>query len=200
MKKLTYIFLLIVSFSIIGCENKRCETEQTDSLAQYRDTIIGRFNGIDIDTLICEPIDSLSPKEDGTYGGCHYEWRVYTTNGTVKDLIVGNTIGINFIKEGDLDGNGTEEWGYVTQWPTSMWMCYHAFTNINGEWQHIIEPTPIWIPHLDQQDSLYYTIREENILQPSEKSEFIKVKFSHVRNNGEDFLIIDTLIMLNHKY
>lgn len=197
MKKLTYIFLLIVSFSIIGCENKRCETEQTDSLAQYRDTIIGRFNGIDIDTLICEPIDSLSPKEDGTYGGCHYEWRVYTTNGTVKDLIVGNTIGINFIKEGDLDGNGTEEWGYVTQWPTSMWMCYHAFTNINGEWQHIIEPTPIWIPHLDQQDSLYYTIREENILQPSEKSEFIKVKFSDVRNNGEDFLLIDTLIQVN---
>lgn len=127
-------------------------------MAQYRDTLIGRFNGIDIDTLICEPIDSLSPIEYGRYGGCHYEWRVYSTNGTVKDLIVGNTIGINFLKEGDLDGNGTEEWGY------------HSFTNINGEWQHIIEPTPIWIPHLDQQDSIYYTIRKEDILQPSEKT------------------------------
>ena len=86
---------------------------------------------------------------------------------------------------------------YVTQWPTSMWMRYNAFTNINGEWQHIIEPTPIWIPHLDQQDSLYNTIREEDILQPSEKSGFIKVKFSDVRNNGEDFLLIDTLIQVN---
>lgn len=196
MKKLTYIFLLIVSFSIIGCENKRCETEQTDSLAQYRDTIIGRFNGIDIDTLICEPIDSLSPKEDGTYGGCHYEWRVYTTNGTVKDLIVGNTIGINFIKEGDLDGNGTEEWGYVPEWETSNWMRFHAFTNVNGEWQHIIEPTPIWLPHIDPQDSLYYTIKKGDILQPSETTDFLKVKFSDVRNNGEDFLIIDTLIQI----
>ena len=29
---------------------------------------------------------------------------------------------------------------------------------------------------------------------------FFKVKFSDVRNDGENFLIIDTLIMLNHKY
>ncbi len=200
MKKLSYLTVFILSLSFIGCENKRSETEQTDSLAQYRDTLIGKFNGIEIDTLICEPIDSLSPIEYGRYGGCHYEWRVYTTNGTVKDLIVGNTIGINFIKEGDLDGNGTEEWGYVTQWPTSQWMGYDAFTNINGEWQHIIEPTSIWLPHLDPQDSISYRISKEDILQPSEDSGFLKVKFSDVRNNGEDFLIIDTLIMLNHKY
>lgn len=197
MKKLSYLTVFILSLSFIGCENKRSETEQTDSLAQYRDTLIGKFNGIEIDTLICEPIDSLSPIEYGRYGGCHYEWRVYTTNGTVKDLIVGNTIGINFIKEGDLDGNGTEEWGYVTQWPTSQWMGYDAFTNINGEWQHIIEPTSIWLPHLDPQDSIYYTIKKEDILQPSEKTEFIKVKFIDIRNNGEDFLLIDTLIRVN---
>ena len=76
-------------------------------------------------------------------------------------------------------------------------MGYDAFTNINGEWQHIIEPTSIWLPHLDPQDSIYYTIREEDILQPADKSEFIKVKFSDVRNNGEDFLLIDTLIQVN---
>lgn len=195
------IVLAVIAVLMSGCNNNKVhkahKSLDSDSLAQYRDTLIGKFNGIDVDTLICEPIDSLSPKEDGTYGGCHYKWRVYTTNGTVKDLIVGKTVGINFIKEGDLDGNGTEEWGYVTQWPTSMWMRYNAFTNINGEWQHIIEPTPIWIPHLDQQDSLYHTIREEDILQPSEKSDFIKVKFSDVRNNGEDFLLIDTLIQVN---
>lgn len=197
MKRLGYIFLLIVSFTIIGCENKLCETEQTDSLVQYRDTLIGKFNGIEIDTLISEPIDSLSPMIDEWFGGKHFQWRVYTINGTVKDLIIGNTIGIDFIKEGDLDGNGTEEWGYVTQWPISMWMCYHAFTNINGEWQHIIEPTSIWLPHLDPQDSIYYTIKKEDILQPSEKTEFIKVKFIDIRNNGEDFLLIDTLIRVN---
>ena len=50
---------------------------------------------------------------------------------------------------------------------------------------------------MESLDSLYYTIREEDILQPSEKSDFIKVKFSDVRNNGEDFLLIDTLIQVN---
>lgn len=113
------LFLITASTLIMsGCNNNKAHNSlDSDSLAQYRDTLIGKFNGIEIDTLICEPIDSLSPIEDGTYGGCHYEWKVYSTNGTVKDLIVGNTIGIDFIKEGDLDGNGTEEWGYITQWP-----------------------------------------------------------------------------------
>lgn len=189
------IFILLLSF--IECKKTQNEHSQKESFAQYRDTIIGKFNGIEIDTLISEPIDSLSPLEDDLFGGKHYNWRVYTTNGTVKDLIVGNTIGIDLINEGDLDGNSTEEWGYVTQWPSSMWMRYHAFTNINGEWQHIIEPTTIWLPHLDPQDSIYYTIREEDILQPSEKSELIKVKFSDIRNDGEDFLVIDTLIHVN---
>lgn len=196
MKKLIYFAFLIFA---VACGSKSQQTTPTDdhSLAQYRDTIIGKFNGIETDTLISEPIDSLSPLEDDLFGGKHYQWRIYTTNGTVKDLIVGNTIGVDLINEGDLDGNSTEEWGYVTQWPSSQWMRYRAFTNINGEWQHIIEPTTIWLPHLDPQDSIYYTIREEDILQPSEKSEFIKVKFSDIRNNGEDFLVIDTLIHVN---
>lgn len=47
----------------------RITTQQTGTLVQYRDTLIGRFNGIDIDTLICEPIDSLSPLEDDLFGG-----------------------------------------------------------------------------------------------------------------------------------
>ena len=166
-------------------------------MAQYRDTLIGRFDGIDIDTLICEPMDSLNPN----YKGFHYKWRVFTKNKTVKDLILENkTIGIHFVYEGDLDGNGTDEWGYVTEWETSNWMCYHAFTNKRGKWEHIIEPTNIWLPHLDPQDSISYRISKEDILQPSDNSGFLKVKFSDVRNNGEDFLIVDTLIMRNHKY
>lgn len=182
--------------SAFGCGSKH-ESKESDNLAQYRDTLIGNFDGLEIDTLICEPMDSLNPN----YKGFHYKWRVFTKNKTVKDLILENkTIGILFVYEGDLDGNGTDEWGYVTEWETSNWMCYHACTNVNGEWQHIVEPTSIWLPHLDPQDSISYRISKEDILQPSEDSGFLKVKLSDVRNNGEDFLIVDTLIMLNHKY
>lgn len=196
MKRLPIFVISLLMLSAFGCGSKH-ESKESDNLAQYRDTLIGNFNGLEIDTIICEPMDSLNPN----YKGFHYKWRVFTKNKTVKDLILENkTIGIHFVYEGDLDGNGTDEWGYVTEWETSNWMCYHAFTNINGEWQHIIEPTSIWLPHLDPQDSISYRITKEDILQPSEDSGFLKVKFSDVRNNGEDFLIVDTMIMLNHKY
>lgn len=196
MKKLPIILLCLIW--LCACErNSKHQISEFDYLAQYRDTLIGRFDGIDIDTLIAEPMDSLNPN----YKGFHYKWRVFTKNKTVKDLILENqTIGIHFVYEGDLDGNGTDEWGYVTEWPTSNWMRYHAFTNKRGKWEHIIEPTNIWLPHLDPQDSISYRISKEDILQPSDNSGFLKVKFSDVRNDGEDFLIIDTMIMLNHKY
>lgn len=196
MKYLPIFGISIIMLCAFGCGSKH-ESRESDNLAQYRDTLIGNFNGLEIDTLICEPMDSLNPN----YKGFHYKWRVFTKNKTVKDLILENkTIGIHFVYEGDLDGNGTDEWGYVTEWETSNWMCYHVFTNKRGKWEHIIEPTNIWLPHLDPQDSISYRISKEDILQPSDNSGFLKVKFSEVRNDGEDFLIIDTLIMLNHKY
>lgn len=180
----------------VGCGDKHKSVE-SDPLAQYRDTLIGNFNGKEIDTLMCEPIDSI----EADYKGFHFKWRVYTKNGSVKDFVLDNkTIGIHFVKEGDLDRDGTDEWGYVSEWATSNWMAYHAFTNVNGEWQHIIEPTPIWLPHINPQDSLYYTIKKEDILQPSERAGFLNVKFSDVRNDGEDFLIIDSLIKINPQH
>lgn len=192
MKRLPLFLISLIMLCTFGCGSKH-QPAESDTLAQFRDTLIGNFSGKEIDTLICEPMDSTN----ADYKGFHFKWRVFSKNGSVKDLVLDNkTIGIHFVKEGDLDGNGTDEWGYVTEWPTSNWMCYHAFTNINGEWQHIIEPTPIWLPHIDPQDSVDYTIKKEDILQSTENAGFLKVKFSDVRNDGEDFLIIDTLIQI----
>ena len=64
------------------------------------------------------------------------------------------------------------------------------------EWRPIIEPTSIWLPHLDPQDSVSYQISKEDILQLSANRGFLKVKFSDVRNDGEHILIIDTLIQI----
>lgn len=196
MKKLLYLSLLLFTIACGPKSQQHMHTED-DSLAEYRDTLIGRFNGIDIDTLICEPVDSLSPMTDEWFGGKHFQWRVYTTNGTVKDLIIENTERIDLIKEGDLDGNGTEEWGYVSQYPTSQWENYHLFTAINKEWKHIIDPTAIWESHIDMTES--GTITPKDIAQPSDKKGYVKIKFSDIRNNGEDFLLIDTLIQVKNQ-
>ncbi|MCM1440949.1 MAG: hypothetical protein NC131_17375 [Roseburia sp.] len=195
MKQILYFKAVILSLLISGCGRNRqiVNTEHQDSLAQYRDTLIGRFNGIDIDTLICEPIDSLSPLEDDIFGGKHFKWRIYTANNTVKDLIIGNTTSIDFISEGDLDGNGTEEWGYVGQYPSSRWTCYHAFTATNKKWKPLFEPTPIWLSHIKTEE-LEGTITYEDIAQPFQMKGYVNIKFSDIRNNGEDFLLIDTLV------
>ncbi len=73
MKRLLFILSCLIWLCACECGGKH-QASEFDSLAQYRDTLVGRFNGIDIDTLICEPIDSMNPN----YKGFHYKWRVFT--------------------------------------------------------------------------------------------------------------------------
>lgn len=185
MKKLTYIFLLIVSLSIIGCDNKRCGTEQTESLAQYRDTIIGRFNGIDIDTLIVEPTDTTKER-------AMWDWTIYSKKNSVDTLILTQRYSVKMIQEGDLDGNGTDEFGIRREVEQGTWDSYFIYSYNNGEWQYLINPIWTYSTHF------YEELNNGNdVAESTDKSNVIKVRFSDVRNNGEDFLILDTLIQVN---
>lgn len=189
--KILPIILLVSFISLVSCERGRSTSvNAVDHLAQYRDTIVGNFSGSQIDTLICEPLDSIS---DPTYQGVHYRWRVYATNGSVEDVLIDNTIRINFVKEGDLDGDGAEEWGYKTIWETSNWMLYHVYTYKDRKPQYLIEPSSIWDIHLDPNNNCGVFTSEEDIVE-SYSSDSVKLKFSDVRNDGEDFLLIDSIV------
>lgn len=199
MKHLYLIPVLLFLVAFACSNNKNPHNTTNDPLAEYRDTIVGKFDGINVDTLIAEPLgaktDMGSP--DDIYSGRYYNWRIYTKRGTVKDLVLENTtIGIKFVKEGDVDGDGKDEWGFVTKWPTSNWMVYRLYHNEHGKWDLLIEPTPIWLPHLDPENKIYGGNTAQDLIQKSDKPGFLKVKFSDVRNNGEDFLLIDTLIQI----
>ena len=189
---LPILFLLITS---IGCSQKKPQQETvTDHLAQYRDTIVGNFCGSQIDTLICEPLDSIS---DPSYRGFHYRWRVFAKNKSVKDLLLGNTIGIHFVKEGDLDGDGADEWGYVTEWETSNWMMYQVYTYEDKKPQLLYEPLPIYLFHIEPESDSFVSAKTD-IASKSNHPGMVNVKFSDIRNDGEDFLLIDTIVpMLN---
>lgn len=192
---LPLLSLLTVAFP----QNEKLNDENIDPLIQYRDTLVGKFDGLNVDTLIAEPIGAKNDTgdPDDIYSGWYYDWRVYTKRGTVDELKLENaTVGIKFVKEGDVDGDGMDEWGYVTEWPTSNWMVYNLYHNGNGKWELLIEPTSIWLPHLDTEDQIYGGFTEQDLIQKSDKSGFLKVKFSDVRNEGEDFLLIDTLIQI----
>ena len=189
---LPILFLLITS---IGCSQKKPQQEAvTDHLAQYRDTIVGNFCGSQIDTLICEPLDSIS---DPSYRGFHYRWRVFAKNKSVKDLLLGNTIGIHFVKEDDLDGDGADEWGYVTEWETSNWMMYQVYTYEDKKPQLLYEPLPIYLFHIEPESDSFVSAKTD-IASKSNHPGMVNVKFSDIRNDGEDFLLIDTIVpMLN---
>ena len=85
-------------FCACGCRNKY----HSDQLAQYRDTIIGNFEGTDIDTLIAEPIDT-------TIDRSLWNWRIYGKSNAIDTLILSQRFIVRLIQEGDLDGNGTDE-------------------------------------------------------------------------------------------
>lgn len=196
MRKLLLFPILIVLCLVASCtkggsSSTSSATPVIDSLAQYRDTMVGNFNGSQIDTLICEPIDNLST--DSAYGGWHYLWKVYSAQGTVKDLIIDNTTGIHFTNMGDLDFDGADEFGFVTEWPTSNWMNLRVYSYKNGNGRLLYEPQGIWLPHIEKEDDYYagYCIKD---LTTAYKPDSVKVKYSTVINDGEDFVVLDTIL------
>lgn len=196
MRTLPFITILFCLLTVLSCSQQKTVQPQTvDHLAQYRDTIVGNFSGSQIDTLISEPLDSIS---DPTYEGFHYRWKVFAKNHSVKDIIIDNTIRIKFVTEGDLDGDGADEWGYKTVWETSTWMKYHVYTYKNGKAQYLIEPSTIWDIHLDPENNCRVFISQEEIVTKY-TPDSVKLKYSDVRNEGDDFLLIDTIVpILKH--
>lgn len=206
MKKIPVLAILLIF--IAACAGtktnvrKHSTRQDIDQFAQYRDTLVGKFDGIKIDTLIAEPFGAPGWPEDpdDTESELYYNWRVYSKGGTVNELILEKqTIGIKFVNEGDVDLDGKDEWGYVSEWPTSNWMVYRLYHNDNGNWNFLIEPTSIWLPHLDPEDQIYGGHTAEDLIQTSDKPGFLNVKFSDLRNDGEDFLLIDTLIQIPNR-
>ena len=55
------------------------------------------------------------------------------------------------VNDGDLDGNGTCEVGYLHTWMTSQWRYYRIFTLVNNEWRCLVKgdylDTSEWFRH-----------------------------------------------------
>lgn len=192
MKFLPLITIICILLTAFSCsQNKVVQPQTTDHLAKYRDTIVGNFSGSQIDTLISEPLDSISEPIDDE--GYHFQWRVYAKNGSVEEVRINNTIGVKLVKEGDLDGDGAEEWGYKSEWHSSNWMMYHVYTYRDGKPQYLYEPSSIWDSYVYPNEYEGISVKPEDIVSPY-SCDFVKVKFSDIRNEGEDFLLIDTIM------
>lgn len=178
MKCLSIITFALMFLCHVGC-NKQNKIN-IGTLVQYRDTIIGKFDGNNIDTLIAEPIDT-------TIDRSLWNWRIYGKNNTVDTLILSQRFIVRLIQEGDLYGNGTDEFGVRRETDVGTWDNYCVYTYDKGEWKYLIEP--IWT----YSDHFYTDLNKgADVVERTNQSGYVTVRFSDIRN--DDFCIIDTLI------
>ena len=177
MKILPMLLLLLVLFTN-ACKQNLSHKE--DSFSEYNDTFVGCFNGVEIDTLIAEPIDITKQR-------AYWDWRIYSKNNTVDTLTLTQRFIVKMIHEGDLDGNGTDEFGIRREAEAGTWDNYCVYTYDKGEWKYLI--VPIWT----YSDHFYTDLNNgDDIVERTNQSDLIRVRFSDIRN--DDFCIVDTLI------
>lgn len=175
---LSIIFSIIIT--TLGCVRHHKSTNDIAPMAQYIDTIVGRFNGVDIDTLIYEPIDTTKKR-------AYLDWRIYNKNNTVDTLILTQRFSVTMIQEGDLDENGTDEFGVRREAESGTWDNYFVYTYDNGEWKYLIEP--IWT----YSDHFYTDLNNgTDVVKRANQSGYVTVRLSNIRN--DNFCIIDTLL------
>lgn len=164
MKCLSIITFALMILCCFGC-NKQNKTN-IGTLAQYRDTLIGKFDGNNIDTLIEEPIDTTIVRS-------MWNWRIYVKNNTVDTLILSQRFIVRLIQEGDLDGNGTDEFGVRRETDAGTWDNYCVYTYDNGEWKYLIEP--IWT----YSDHFYTDLNKgEDVVERANQSGYMTVRFN----------------------
>ena len=113
-----------------------------------KDTIIGNFTGTSIDTLF---VDKVVGQNDEKYKLTEFFLR--STNIKIPSIELYGYADVppKLVNEGDLDGNGTSEVGYLHTWMNSQWRYYRILTLVNNEWRYLIDgdylDTPEWFRH-----------------------------------------------------
>jgi SanA protein len=152
-----------------------------------QDTIVGNFTGHGTDTLYIETIPQLNE-----IGYTEYEENyVKSSNPNIPTmpLLGWWQIKPKIVYEGDVDGNGQDEWGYLVQGQNGQWRFYLIYTLINGEWRYLYYNN-------DAESNLLCTneiLRASgvDIVEKGDKKGFIKINYvTHV----SDTQIHDTIV------
>lgn len=113
------------------------------------DMIVGNFTGAGIDTIYVDcnfDKSRLSKAERQKYGigfaggGNSDEYNIcyaVSNNPVLPPVELFNPNGL--VLEGDLDGDGKDEWGYLYEWTSSQWRWYRVYTfdTNSGTWKHL---------------------------------------------------------------
>lgn len=115
-----------------------------------QDTIVGNFTGLGVDTLYVEKVENPKYKPQNDDMEQMYIYYMASTNKNIPKIrIYGCDLASpKLVNEGDLDGNGTCEVGYIHTWTMSQWRYYRIFTLVNNKWRYLVHgdylDTPEW--------------------------------------------------------
>lgn len=101
-----------------------------------QDTIIGNFTGKGIDTLFVETNVTVKPNS-----GAIITYYMNSSNKHIPKIKLSSWHGDSpkLVNEGDLDGNGTCEVGYLNTWTYGQWKYYSIYTFAGNEWRYLIK-------------------------------------------------------------
>jgi hypothetical protein len=78
---------------------------------------------------------------------------------------------VKLVFEGDLDGNGTDEWGMLHWYSNTQWATYHVFTLKNGEWKFLTDDSKLCMP-------LYFRTSGREAVEPGPKPGYVKINYA----------------------
>lgn len=99
--------------------------------------ITGNFTGAGIDTLyvVKEMIDSIDDWND------RFKYYAKSNNPDLPSIELFGCLGATplLVYEGDVDGDGKDEWGYLHTWTTSQWRQYRIYNydSRRKEWRFL---------------------------------------------------------------
>ncbi|MDE5810972.1 MAG: hypothetical protein K2H61_01540 [Muribaculaceae bacterium] len=201
---------------LVSCRGKQCPVDTTTSdedtnyddfdelcgLSPYlnsvaghkeEELIVGNFTGHGIDTLyvVTEEIDSIDNMYD------RYKFYAKSNN---PDLPTIEIFGCGYatpmlVYEGDVDGDGKDEWGYLHTWLNSQWRQYRIYNYDSNrkEWRFLYYDT-------DPHDGIHLLHTSEgfrasgvDIVEKGPAPGLIKINYE---TNDEDYqyYVMDTIV------
>jgi hypothetical protein len=150
---------------------------------------VGNFTGHGIDTLYIE----TEPCNLDEWGYPEYEeYYVKSSNPNIPTMLLAGWRGeYKIVYEGDVDGNGQDEWGYLAPAGNGQWRYYKIYTLVNGEWRYLY-----YCSDNDDVDllSTIQILRASgvDIVESGNKKGYIKIHY--MTGAAMDMVIHDTIV------